>query len=255
MELDYNDPHPLVATLARLFAAQGQAIEVAILANSTPVILQIDFDNWNGGTGIFNLILPVPHYLFAQIEITLQELQESIEKKAQLILSAYPQDSLRQVIITPQLASDEAWQEKAKTWLAGKGLTNQGRVRSDNVAPKTCDGLLFRSSQEINLYKAFKALGVSFAPLPVFIRGGKAYRRIEPDFVIIKDGLITIVEVDGDTVHHETPVEAYNRTTMLEEEGACLQRVNANDCDSPAAAAECAQEILRRIAQIKNART
>lgn len=75
MELDYNDPHPLVATLARLFAAQGQAIEVAILANSTPVILQINFDNWNGGTGIFNLILPVPHYLFAQIEITVQELK------------------------------------------------------------------------------------------------------------------------------------------------------------------------------------
>jgi len=44
-----------------------------------------------------------------------------------------------------------------------------------------CDGLLFRSQPEINLYRAFKALGITFAPLPVFIRGGETY----PTFRII----------------------------------------------------------------------
>lgn len=73
-------------------------------------------------------------------------------------------------------------------WLRGEGITNQGRVRSDNIAARAFDGLLFRSQPEINLYGALKAAGVSFAPLPVFVRGGHDYRRIEPDFIIVKDG-------------------------------------------------------------------
>lgn len=68
-------------------------------------------------------------------------------------------------------------------------MTNQGRVRSKNVAPRERDGLLFRSQAEINLYLALKQVGVSFAPLPVFVRGGREYQRIEPDFIILKDGL------------------------------------------------------------------
>jgi hypothetical protein len=78
---------------------------------------------------------------------------------------------------------------------------------------------LFRSPPEIHLYKALKQQGVSFAPLPVFIKGGKSYQRIEPDFFIIMNGVMMVVEVDGDTVHQETPAEAHDRTTMLLHEG------------------------------------
>jgi len=48
--------------------------------------------------------------------------------------------------------------------------------------------------------------------LEVFIRGGDSYRRIEPDFFIVRDGFSMGVEVDGDTVHTETPEEAHART-------------------------------------------
>src|SRR5690606_35974377 len=109
-----------------------------------------------------------------------------------------------------QVTTDSDWRENAKTWIAGLNISNQGRVRSDNLAPHTCDGLRFRSQPEINLYKALKSLGVTFAPLPVFIRGGEDYQRIEPDFVILQDGILLIVEVDGDTTHQETPVEAHH---------------------------------------------
>lgn len=97
------------------------------------------------------------------------------------------------------MKADSTWRDGAKRWLAGAGISNQGRVRSDNIASREADGLLFRSVPEINLYKALKARGVSVAPLPVFVRGGKTYRRIEPDFVILKEGLVMVVEVDGDT--------------------------------------------------------
>lgn len=85
--------------------------------------------------------------------------------------------------------------------MTGQGVTNQGRARSDNLAPRMWDGLLFRSQQEINLYRALKSQAVSFAPLPVFVRGGTTYQRVEPDFLVIKDSIVLIVEVDGDTIH------------------------------------------------------
>jgi hypothetical protein len=255
MELDFKDPNPLVATVARLFAAEGLAKEVAALAHATPEIFQTSYDNWDGGTYYFNLILQVPYFLFAQLEPELEDLQNAIMEKTHLVLRPYPQDHLQQVIIAPLLSADEGWQEKARSWLAGNNISNQGRVRSDNIAPKNCDGLLFRSQAEINLYKALKDSGVTFAPLPVFLRGGELYRRIEPDFVIMKDGIMMIIEVDGDTVHHETPAEAHTRTTMLVHEGAHLERVNASECASPAAAAKCTNKLLQVLAKLKSVRT
>jgi hypothetical protein len=139
-------------------------------------------------------------------------------------------------------------------WLRGEGITNQGRVRSDNIAAREHDGLLFRSQEEINLYRALKSAGVSFAPLPVFVRGGREYRRIEPDFVVVKGGMIAVVEVDGDTVHQESPAEAHARTTMLVHEGAHVERVKASDCATPEKAKECADRVLASLAKVRAAR-
>lgn len=94
-------------------------------------------------------------------------------------------------------------------------------------------------------------MGVSFAPLPVFVRGGEDYKRIEPDFVIIKDGIVLIVEVDGDTVHHETPAEAHARTTMLVHEGAHVERVKASECNISALANACAAKLIRIVEKLK----
>ncbi len=63
-----------------------------------------------------------------------------------------------------------------------------------------------------------------------------------------------MVEVDGDTYHHETPSEAHNRTTMLAHEGAQIERVNASQCDTPEKAAVCAKRLLSVIAKLKDVR-
>jgi len=75
MELDYKNPDPLVATTARLFAVEGRAKEVATLAHSIPVIVQTGYDSWGNGTTHFELVLQVPHYLFAQLEPDLEAIQ------------------------------------------------------------------------------------------------------------------------------------------------------------------------------------
>jgi hypothetical protein len=168
----FQNPEPLLTTLARLFALEGLAAAVAVLSNSAPSIEQVDYDNWNGGTDFYTLVLYVSASLYAQLGEQRDRLEQMILDKAKPLLQHYRRDVLTAVSILPELTTDPKWREKAQAWLAGKGVTNQGRVRTDNIAPRSCDGLLFRSQPEIHLYQALKGLGVSFAPLPVFIRGG-----------------------------------------------------------------------------------
>ena len=245
---------PSLGTLARLFAFEGAAQEVAMLTYSTPEIVESHYDSWNGGVTYYNLILHVPLNLYPQIEAHKQKLEAEILKKFEVIANKTPNDVLGSVIISPAIADDPQWREKAITWLSGSKISNQGRVRSDNVAPLTVDGLIFRSQPEIHLYRAFKSIGVSFAPLPVFIRGGTEYKRIEPDFVVIYGGLIMVVEVDGDTVHQETPAEAHARTTMLLHEGVHFERIKASECDTSDKAKTSAERLFQVLKKIRAAK-
>ncbi len=239
-----NRAEGFIALTARILAKSGKAREVAILAYSKP-----DMELWNtnsnwDGPDEYHLYLSVPQQLFLEIESELDLVQKGITEAIQKASACDKTIYIGAVFIISELENSPAWRDKAKAWLSGEGVSNQGRVRSDNLAHRTKDGLLFRSQPEINLYTALKALGISFAPLPVFIRGGETYRRIEPDFIIIKDGIMMAIEVDGDTVHHETPAEAHDRTTMLAHEGVKIERVNASRCDTTEKATKCAQELL-----------
>lgn len=250
----FANPESILGTLARLFAADGAAREVAILAHSTPELEQTGYDNWDGGQNFYTLHLNLSLALYTQVETDAESIEKSIQKRLQVLIKQFPSDHIDTVSINPAVVEDPQWREKAQSWLSGNRISNQGRVRSDNVAPYSVDGLLFRSRPEINLYQAFKSMGVSFAPLPVFIRGGDSYRRIEPDFVIVRNGMAVVVEVDGDTVHQETPAEAHARTVMLSHEGVSIERVAASECETQAKAKACAERLLAAVDQLKRSR-
>ena len=246
-----NDIEALLATSARLFASEGSLREVAILANAE---YSIDWCREEFDQNIYHLYLQVPDCLYSQISDDIEGCENLILEKARILLRPYPDDDLAYLSISPILGAGEEWRENAKNLVTGKGVNNQGRVRSDNIAPIQEDGLLFRSQNEVRFYKALKLLGVPFAPLPVFIRGGEKYRRIEPDFVIVKNGVVLVVEVDGDTVHNETPAEAHDRTTMLTYEGVRMERIKASDCQTQEQANACAKRMLQVIDKIKSSK-
>ncbi|MGE1163659.1 hypothetical protein ACQJ0Y_10300 [Peribacillus simplex] len=243
----------LFSTISRLFAFEGAALEVSILATSSANFEIVGYDNWNGGTDYYKLSLSVPVSLYAQIRENRSEIEGRIYDKLDELVSE-ENSKLQFVQIYPELKKDDKWREKALAWLNGKNVTNQGRVRSDNIASRVHDGLLFRSHPEILLYRALKQLGVSFAPLPVFIKGGRSYQRIEPDFFLIMNGVMMVVEVDGDTVHQETPAEAHARTTMLLHEGVHFERVKASECNDDQKAVQCAKKIVSILGKLKNVR-
>jgi hypothetical protein len=245
-----NDLDQVLATLCRFFADEGKAREVTILAEARASIV-----HWSSEDGVDGYLvkLILPEVLYQQLGPLkdIEALEQVFQRRSRDISRLYSDEYIEAFKILTELHQDPDWREKAKAYASGQGLTNQGRARSDNLAPKLCDGLLFRSQPEIHLYRAFKSLGVTFAPLPVFVRGGDSYRRIEPDFIVLKDGLVLHVEVDGDTVHRETPLEAHNRTTMMAHEGVNIERVNAGDCGTEEKARACAQRLLGVLQKLK----
>ena len=233
-----------LAALARLFAHQGGSAEVAVLTLGTPTCEQTDHDNWDGGTDIYTVTLEVPQSLYNQVAGQRETLEKSLQDQSSQLLRRYPGTWLGGFVILPEMRDDPEWRHKARRWLSGEAVSNQGRVRSDAVAPYQADGLLFRSQPEIHLYRALKGRGIAFAPLPVFIRGGELYRRVEPDFVIFHQGRLVVLELDGKQFHHETPAEAHARLTVLQYEGAHVERIHSVECDTPEKAEVCAGQIV-----------
>lgn len=244
----------LLASVFVLLKERGAAREIALILNSHADGVQSSYDNWNGGTYGWTLRLAVELGLFGRLS------QEERDDAARIIsevaapfFAELDNNCLDSVLIAPRAVENTQWRGDAAAFLGGAGISNQGRVRSDNIASREADGLLFRSTPEIHLYRALKEAGVTFAPLPVFLRGGNTYTRLEPDFVVLKDGVVMVVEVDGDTYHNESPVDAHQRLAPLDHEGAKIERVRATECETPEAAKACAARLLKildkRIAQ------
>lgn len=152
--------------------------------------------------------------------------KKKIEEKIKDMISAWSTDD------DPEVSIVKLARKQDFTFKYGERITNQGRVRSDNIAPLKCDGLLFRSYPEINFYKALKRNGILFSPLPAYILGGEYYKRCEPDFVIIKDGKSIIIEVDGEEFHKGTKQYDIEKSLMFEREGLYTIRISASDCNT-----------------------
>jgi hypothetical protein len=170
-----------------------------------------------------------------------------------LVIDSYLGYRALGVYIVPAAKAPANWHEQALAWLRGEGVNNQGRVRSDNIAARQYDGLLFHTDEVINFYRAFRAQGVTFAPLPIFVQGGNRHKRIEPDFMVIKGGMVALIEADG-PIHQESPVEAQERITMLVHEGAHPIRVRSSECSTMEGAEVCAKRILATLAKVKASR-
>ena len=234
-------------TLAKLLRARGVPAAAEMLERGRPIISQDSYDNWNGGTYGWGVTMKVPVEAYAKLEPNtgggrLKATLEVIKKAANELMAEYPNDFIGSVIVAPIVAADLR---------EVSGVNNQGRAHSDNVAGILADGLRFRSQPEVNLYRALRRAGVTFAPLPVFLAG---QRRIEPDFVILKDGVAMVVEIDGPATHPEAPVAAEQRLSMFRLEGVRTERVTADSCSTEEKARATAAELLQRLARYKQLR-
>lgn len=210
--------------------------------------------DWGVDYWALRIGLPI-HVFHALTEAEIKQIEEAILEIGRSLFSSTVTEGLSQVAIAPQVVSaPDDWRQEALRFVRGEGVTNQGRVRSDNIASRQHRGLLFRSKAEVTLFEAMTRAKLAIAPLPVFVRVGNNYHRLEPDFVVIFKGLTFVVEVDGDTFHHETPADADKRLVPLTHEGVEVRRINAADVATDALADGVVRDLIQFMSRRKEAR-
>ncbi len=243
----------LIASAVEALKVRGDARAIAVLVSG-----QCQMTLWDADYGVdsWRLFVALPVHLFYAIsEEDLKATESSIADVVGPFFSTTPEDCLESVALTPLVTeASDGWREEAMRFVKGEGVTNQGRVRSDNIASKQHQGLLFRSKAEITLFAALTKAKLAVAPLPVFVRIGKAYNRLEPDFLVVYKGLTFIVEVDGDTFHRELPAEADKRLVPLTYEGVEVRRIRAQDIETDEAADIAVKELIEFMARRKESR-
>jgi len=241
-----KDLDAVLGAAAKLLMQRGHLLEASILATSDTKVRHQEHDNWNGGQDVWSLLLGISADTYMALE-NREQTQKNINAAIAIPMEAVSSSDFIDTQIITALEKDPEWRTRTLQHVSGETISNQGHAYSKNVAAREYDGLLFRSRPEIMFYNALKDSGAVFAPLSVVVCGstlGQKPRRIEPDFVIFKDGLVTVVEIDGDQFHTETPVKAEQRLKFLLDEGPGLVRLNANECDTSQKAKEAAGRVM-----------
>jgi hypothetical protein len=243
----------LIASAVEGLKVLGDARAIAILVAGDTKLLPWDSDF---GVTYWRLLIALPSSLyFALSDEERAASEEMIKRVVDPFFQGLGSDALGSATIAPAMnTAEDGWRERALAFVKGEGVTNQGRVRSDNIASKQHQGLLFRSKPEIVLFNALIRAKLPVAPLPVFIRVGTKYNRLEPDFVVIYKGLTFVVEVDGDTYHNESPSDADKRLVPLTYEGVEVRRVPAKDLATDEAADQVVANLVKFMASRKASR-
>lgn len=265
----FDDPQPFLASAAHILFSSENYKAMGILGDGEINLVRFDVysesrttdTGWHYNQSIFRYRLEIllPISVYSQITTEREEIESQIYSAVNDTLRGYEHSTdegefeFSEVVIKIKHITDPDWKERTKATLSGVGLTNQGRVRSDSIAPIVHQGLLFRSPAETRLFDALKEEGLLFAPLPVFIKSSSG-NRIEPDFVVIDEGIILLVEVDGATYHTETPLAAQRRLEEFTNAGVAHIRIDANDCNSKPSCDGVVRKIKERLDRLKRIR-
>lgn len=230
-EEPFEDLEAILAAVGHSLVAKGKLEDAAIFSKSNAFLEYLHHDNWDGGTSVWNLCVAIPYPNYSSYS---EEERKELEKFIDQVMEPFKPEVGHWVSAKLKALpfKDKNWRSNVNQAVKGSTVNNQGRAHSNNVASLEFDGLKFRSDPEITLYKAIKEKGIPFAPLPVFIRGGNKFSRVEPDFVLMKDSVVIFVEVDGKSFHRESPADAHYRLKPFQDEGVIIERVKAEHCNT-----------------------
>jgi phenylpyruvate tautomerase PptA (4-oxalocrotonate tautomerase family) len=116
---ELQDVDAFIATVARLFAAEGDLAAVELLSTTKPRLDWYSHDNWDGGFDIFNLYLDTPLPLYSRLQNRKKEMEEAILKRLQAVTQAHTNDHIQSVTIVVEVVNTSDWRTRAQSWLRG----------------------------------------------------------------------------------------------------------------------------------------
>ena len=104
----------IVATLVDFYRHQGESDIVELLESASARIEETDFDNWNGGTYTYELMLEIPVSIFARVQTRLEAIEKGISEKLAIICRNLGNDHLSSATITPLMSKSTSLGPSAK---------------------------------------------------------------------------------------------------------------------------------------------
>jgi len=106
---DFADrSQPIVKALAAIARHQGAELDYRVLSQATASLIKTGYDNWDGGTDLYSLILKVPLVLYADIEAHQEALERSILERIKPLVRTEYGNCVSEVVIAPPLDDSDA---------------------------------------------------------------------------------------------------------------------------------------------------
>ena len=144
-ELIRSKLEAIIATSARLLVRQQHITAASILANARPICRYLYHQNHQD----FGIVVDVFHYfrldlaIPADVYFSLEdrsEIERAIDGALRTATEPVSDSNFINCRIVTSLEEDPDWRQKTRQFISGEGITNQGRVRSDNIAARQHDG-------------------------------------------------------------------------------------------------------------------
>ena len=124
---------PLLATVHELLMAEDMGDAADIVRLYTARADQVGYDNWNGGTNIWEVYFPVPLSVYARLGARRTQLEEQITARLKAVLEPDTQDWYSAKII-PATEYRKEWREKGWTLPRQARLNIVDGLRLEGVA-------------------------------------------------------------------------------------------------------------------------
>jgi hypothetical protein len=105
----------ITATAAQVAKLQGASLEATVLEQAKASLVETGYDNWNGGSDLFTLMLEIPIPTYAAIDHQREELERSIEQRVSQVVRTEVGNRISDVVISPVLAYESRPIEPAPT--------------------------------------------------------------------------------------------------------------------------------------------
>jgi hypothetical protein len=115
----------ITATAAQVAKLQGASLEATVLEQAKASLVEMGYDNWNGGTDLFTLMLEVPIPTYAAIDHQREELERSIERCVSQVVRTEIGNRVSDVVISPVLADESLVQRAVKDAVRKPGIVKR----------------------------------------------------------------------------------------------------------------------------------
>lgn len=96
----------ITATAAQVAKLQGASLEATVLEHSRANLVETGYDNWDGGTIFYTLMLELPIPTYAAIGDRREELERAIQGRVSQVVRAEIGNRITEVVISPVLAEE-----------------------------------------------------------------------------------------------------------------------------------------------------